>query len=144
MAASAYLPVIADDRQLDALATANSSPQALEEALADAELAHRLNPFAIEPLFTASSLAARAGDDARALQLLREATEVQPDNWLPWRRLLTAYASAGYLEDASKAYEEFVRTDPLQRGATDAEIRAGAFTLRYPPAASATAFGTPP
>ena len=69
---------------------------------------------------------------------------MQPDNWQPWRRLLTAYAGAGYLEEASEAYEEFVRTDPLQRGATEEQIRAGAFTLRYPPAASATAFGTPP
>ena len=144
IAASAYLPVFAEDRQLDALAASDGSPEELEEALADAELAHRLNPFAVEPLFTASSLASRAGDEGRSLQLLRDAAEVQPDNWQPWRRLLTAYAAAGYLEEASDAYEEFVRTDPLQPGVTEEQIRAGAFTLRYPPTASPTVFGTPP
>ena len=69
---------------------------------------------------------------------------MQPDNWQPWRRLLTAYAGAGYLGEATEAYRGGRRTDPLQRGATEEQIRAGAFTLRYPPGASATAFGTPP
>lgn len=144
MVASAYLPVLAEDRQLDALAMSGGSSAELESALADAELANRLNPFAVEPLFTASALAASAGEDGRALQLLQQAAETQPDNWLPWRRLLTAYANDGYLSEAAEAYGEFVRTDPLQRGASEAQIRAGAFALRYPPAASATAFGTPP
>ena len=107
---SAYLPVLAEDRQLDALATAESSPEELEEALADAELAHRLNPFAIEPLFTASSLASRAGDDATAAIAARGRV-VQPDNWQPWRRLLTAYTVPAISRRPPRPIEEFVSTD---------------------------------
>jgi hypothetical protein len=145
MVASAYLPVLAENRQLDALAeSGGGSPAELQAALDDADLAHQLNPFAIEPLLTASSLADRAGDETGSLRYLQEAAETQPDNSQPWVRLLAAYTNGGYLAQASDAYEEYVRTDPLQRGASEARIRAGAFNLRYPPTASPTAFGTPP
>jgi len=140
---SAYLPAAAEDKRLDALTVASRKSGDLASAVEEADLAHRLNPLAVEPLFTASALAERAGDPQRSLELLRQAAQIQPDNRQTWQRLVTAYAAAGYLDEAADAFSKAIRADPFQSGDSSGQLRAGDFTRLYPPSSSPTAFGTP-
>ena len=61
-----------------ATAEAASDPRA---AIADFELAARLNPLTAEPLVTGAILARRLGETARARRMLRRALAREPDYW---------------------------------------------------------------
>jgi hypothetical protein len=144
LAVSSYLPVLSEQRRIDALADSDGPSPDLTDAAADADLAHRLDPFAVEPLLTGASIADRRGMPRQKLELLVEAARTQPDRWQVWQRLYYAYLLAGYPDAAAGALREFQRTDPLDR--RDAAVRTGAnvFSFRHPPDSSPTAFGTPP
>jgi len=87
-AVSALLPAVSKDMASDALAqAAGGSPAQLREAAAKAETASRLNPFSVQPLFTAASVAWRSGQPEQAGRLSIEAIDRQPDNALTWVRL---------------------------------------------------------
>jgi tetratricopeptide (TPR) repeat protein len=87
-AVSALLPWLSKDLASDALAQASSGkPADLREAAKKAETASRLNPFSVQPLFAAASVAQRSGQPAKAGKLFVEAIERQPDNAITWFRL---------------------------------------------------------
>ena len=59
----------------------------LKQAASEADLAQKLNPLSVEPLFTEVAIARLRGQDAEAASLLGEATRLQPDNFETWQRL---------------------------------------------------------
>jgi len=144
LAVSSYLPVVSEQKRIDALAESGGPSANLAAAAADADLAHRLDPFAVEPLLTGAGIAERRGLTRRRLELLVEAARTQPDRWQVWQRLYPAYLEAGYRSEAADTIGELLRTDPLGTRAAMARSGADAFSLRHSPDSSPTAFGTPP
>ena len=67
-------------------ATANT-PEALQDAAAEADLAARLNPMATRPLFVAAAIAARRDRLLEARAHLLEAADRAPDDPQVWVRL---------------------------------------------------------
>jgi hypothetical protein len=143
-AVSSYLPVLSEQKRIDALNESSGPSPDLAAAAADADLAHRLDPFAVEPLFTGASIATRSGRPREGLKLLVEASRTQPDRWQVWRRLYPAYLQAGYGAEAAHTVRELLRTDPLGNRGGEGRAAAEAFSLRHPADSSPTAFGTPP
>jgi len=140
-AASAGLPSLAETRRVQALqAAAGGDP---DQARTDARLAHKLDPLAVEPLFTASSLAGSDGDQREQLSLLQQAADTQPDNFRTWQRLAYVQAQLGNYSAGAESVRRLAAVNPLlfsQRpGAADL-----LFPLEAPPSRSPTAFGTPP
>jgi O-antigen ligase/polysaccharide polymerase Wzy-like membrane protein len=165
IAVSVALPSLSEGDRLDALALAGSSEdlgkagaagtasasgdssgdaEALVDAAARAELAHRLNPLSLEPLFAAASIANRRGRFQEAAGLVEEATRIQPDNWEGWRRLSELEAGLQDTEAAAEAFRRWGETDPLTFENLAPTVSAYLFALEAPPAESPTAFGTPP
>jgi hypothetical protein len=140
-AASAGLPSLAETRRVQGLQAAAAGDPG--EARTDAKLAHKLNPLAVEPLFTASSLAGAEGDEREQLSLLEEAADMQPENFRTWQRLAYVQAQLGNYSAGAESVRRFAAVNPLlfsQRpGAADL-----LFPLEAPPSRSPTAFGTPP
>jgi hypothetical protein len=143
LAVSALLPALSEDARLQALEKA-SAGEPLRKAAADAERATELNPFSADARFTAASIAAGRGRHLESLGELTEAARSQPDNWEAWKRLFFAYTFLGYRQRAADSYFEWARTDPLAVSEQLPMTAGQIFSLRYPPSASATAFGTPP
>jgi hypothetical protein len=141
--ASAALPSLSEGRRLDALEQA-SSGEGLKRAADDAERAEELNPFSVDPRFTMASIARVRRRPPEELHALIEAARTQPDNWEPWRQLVVAYTFYGSPRRNADALEQWTRTDPLLFRGKGRTLPAQIFTLRYPPSASPTAFGTPP
>jgi O-antigen ligase len=141
VAALAYLPVLSEQKRLDALAEAGGRPRDLAAAADDASLAHRLDPFAVEPLFTAASIAQARGQTRHAFELLADATATQPDNSKTWAELAQRTTNP---HDAAMAAEEQARTDPLSFTDIGPVVSSASFSRLHPSAASPTAFGTPP
>ncbi len=110
---------------------------------ADADLAQKLNPLSVEPLFVEANLARIRGDDARAAALLGQATELAPDNYETWQRLSQLQLSLGDYAGAARSIRRQAQTNPLSF-----QVRPNAgdllFPLEVPPERSPTAFGTPP
>lgn len=140
-ASSAALPSLSENRRVDSLEAAAFGD--LHEARADSNLAHKLDPLAVEPLFTAASLANSSGDPRGAAALLAQAADTQPDNFRTWQRLaLTQFQLPDYSAGA-ESLRRMAATNPLlfreRPGPADF-----LFPLEAPPARSPTAFGTPP
>ena len=145
LALSGYLPVMADQHQLQALAAASSQDdEGLIEATADAETAHRLNPLAAEPLLILASLAQRRGEPREALAYLRQAARIEPDNGVVQRRLFETYVTTGYLAEGADALAAWAETDPLSSRFYGNLTPSQSFVIRYPAGASPTAAATPP
>ena len=88
VALSAALPAISKDMTSDALSLAAKGGEAnLREAAEKAEVASRLNPFAVQPLSAGASIAQRSGQPEKAARLLQEAVRRQPSNSFTWFRL---------------------------------------------------------
>ena len=88
VALSAVLPAVSKEMTSDALSlAAKGGAGNLREAAEKAEVASRLNPFAVQPPSAAASIAQRSGQPAKAARLLSEAVRRQPDNPLMWFRL---------------------------------------------------------
>ena len=143
IAVSAALPALSEGKRLQALEDA-SAGRALEDAAADAEDAEGLNPYALDPRFTAASIARVRGRLPEELGALIEAARTQPDSFEPWRQLVIAYSFHGLRSRDADALEQWTRTDPLLFRDIAPAIAAQLFRLRHPPSASPTAFGTPP
>jgi hypothetical protein len=137
---SAYLPRLAEDKRRDALAAVSSDPR---QAAEDAALARRLDPYSLDALFTASSIAMGRGDRDGALEPLLRATKIEPDSQDAWRRLEVADLVYGLPFGAAEAELGQLRSDTLSRF-TVKGVAAKLFVAEVPPTASPTAYGTPP
>lgn len=140
--ASAGLPWLAASKSDDAAEIAGArTPQALERAAAEADLAARLNPLSTRPLFVSSAVAAARGRLLDTRRDLLEAADRTPDDPQVWGRLaglaLALADRQGYLE----ATQRLFALDPRNPAAEPQSSRALAFLA--PPASSATATGTP-
>jgi hypothetical protein len=145
IAVSGYLPVMSDQRGLQALEDASSADAAdLADAAEEAALAHRLNPLAVDPLLTQASIAQRVNNPRSAINLLRQAARIEPDNSIVRRRLFLAYTLAGYLDESADALIDWARSDPLASRFYTAVTASQVFVIRYPSGASPTAAATPP
>ena len=82
---AAYQPLRARDKSDEALAAFDKRDFAAAEA--KAEEARDINPLSVDPLFDLAAIEQAAGDQQGAEAALVLATELQPDNWLPWMRL---------------------------------------------------------
>lgn len=141
LAASAALPLLAETKRVESLRDAGSG--SFHAAAADADLAHKLDPLSVEPLFTEASIARSRGDDAEAASLLAEATRLQPDNFETWQRLAALEAALGDYAGAARAIRRQAEDNPL---AFQVRPNVGdlLYSLEVPPQRSPTAFGTPP
>jgi tetratricopeptide (TPR) repeat protein len=143
-AVSAALPALAQTRTSAALESVGRSKVTdaeLADAAASAEVASKLNPLAVEPLFAAASIAERRRRiDAARREILR-ALDRQPDNVEAWFRLtrieFTRLDRAGVRRAAQRALE----LDPLNPVAFALARRAQ--QAAAPPEESATATGSP-
>jgi hypothetical protein len=143
-AMSALLPAWSHGKAIDALGLAGGrqvTPTQLEKAAAQAELAARLNPLSVEPLFAAHTIAVRRERLGDARRYLLQAVDRQPQNRVAWFRLALLAAEtrnpAGFLRAALKA----LRLDP-QSGIVRA-LAQRALAFAAPPNDSASATGTP-
>jgi hypothetical protein len=113
----------------------------LADAAATAELASRLNPLAVEPLFAAATIAERRGrlDEARAR--LVEALQRQPDSVDGWIRL--ARVDFARLDRAAVRRDTLraLQADPLNPATVALARRAQSNSAL--PSESGTATGSP-
>ena len=143
MVASAVLPAWSEGKATSAQSSisADASPQELADAAADAELAARLDPLAVRPLFIASAIAEGRDRLLDARRYLLQAADRQPDDPEVWLRLAGIAAQLADRDGFRDAARRFARLDPANPGgrslASDAEAALA------PPSASATATGTP-
>ena len=143
LAASAGLPALSVGERLQAL-DASVGPGSLEDAAADADLAHELDPLSVEPLFTQASVAQAQGRPRLAAGYLEQATETQPDNWETWKRLATIEIQLGDSPAGAAAVRRWGDTDPFLLKKAGTSIVGNLFALEVPPTRSPTAYGTPP
>jgi hypothetical protein len=141
LAASAVLPSLSQTKRLESLRDAAAG--SLREAAADADFARKLDPLSVEPLFTEAGVAHRRGQNRKAVSLLVQATELQPDNFETWQRLAQLEVTLGDYTGAARAIRRQAEDNPL---VFQAHPNAGdmVYPLRVPPQRSPTAFGTPP
>ena len=139
---SALLPAWSDARTDDALqAVERRTPAGLEAAAADAEVAARLNPLSVRPLFAAAAVAEARDRDLEARAHLLEAVERQPWSVLAWVRLSNVGLRLADRAGVERASRRVLELDPGSGGA--AGLAAGGQGVLAPPQASATATGTP-
>jgi hypothetical protein len=140
--ASAGLPWLSAHKADRATEIAGArTPEALEDAAAEADLAARLDPLATKPLFVASAIAARRDRLLEARAHLLEAADRAPDDPQVWVRLailaLRLADRPGYLE----ASERLLALDPVNPFVA-AQV-SKALQILTPPPSSATSTGTP-
>jgi O-Antigen ligase/Tetratricopeptide repeat len=139
VAVSALLPALAREKSDDALAeAAERGPAHLREADEKAATARRLDPLAIDPIFTSADLALRRGDVPRAAELLADAVRDQPDNPRLWTRLARIQALFNDSPGAQRSARMAVALDPF----SFVLFTVGS-PLSYDASRSATATGTP-
>jgi hypothetical protein len=141
LVASAALPSLAETKRVESLRDAGSG--SFRAAASDADLAHKLDPLGVEPLFTEASIARSRGEDAEAASLLVEATRLQPDNFETWQRLATLEVALGDYAGAARAIRRQAEDNPLAFQARP-NVADLLYPLEVPPQRSPTAFGTPP
>jgi len=141
VAISAGVPAWADGKSDAAARAVSGKPSAatLADADAEADLAARLDPLTVEPLYTAAAIAARRGRFAQARRYLLEALEREPENPAAWLRLIPTEELGSPV--ARFAVQRVLDLDPRNRRTS---ALASIYLLQLtPPAASATATGTP-
>jgi O-antigen ligase/polysaccharide polymerase Wzy-like membrane protein len=121
--------------------TSEPTPEQLERAAAQAELAARLDPLAVRPLFVASSIAQGRGRLLDSRQYLLQAVDRQPNNPETWLRLAALALQLADREGLRKAAHRALELDPYNIVAATLARRAEAYIA--PPQLSATATGTP-
>jgi hypothetical protein len=144
LATSILLPAIAKTRTESVLASIgrpNISDEDLAAAAADAEVAARLNPLAVEPLFAVATIAHRRGrlDQERDADL--RALERQPDNEFAWVRLSTFEFLRANPRALRRASQRALELDPRNPALLGLARRAEAALA--PSEESATATGSP-
>ncbi len=142
--ASAALPSLAQDRRLDAELVSGNDQASLDRAASNAALAHKLDPFAVDPLFASADVALRRGDSVAAQQFLEQAVRVQPDNARVWSRLLQFELQGRVGGNTEKVVGGVVRTNPLKLTRSRGFFSQLVFILQVPASSSPTAYGTPP
>jgi hypothetical protein len=140
---SAALPAWSQHKADAALGTvqADRSPAALEDAAAGAELAARLDPLAVRPLFAAAAVAEARDRLLEARGHLLEATERQPYSIEAWRRLTRIALALADREGVRRASQRVLELDPADPETIRFVSRAQG--ILAPPEASPTATGTP-
>jgi O-Antigen ligase len=142
VAVSALLPGLADSKANDALvSTGNGSPRALRHALAQAELAARLDPLSDAPLLSASAIAERAGLLDRSRKELLDAIGREPSDTEAWAQLARLDLARGDIAGLQKAAARALALDP--QGTEARQLAERAAQAQAPPNRSATATGTP-
>jgi hypothetical protein len=141
LSASAALPSLSETKRVDALRDAATRDG--REAIADARLAHKLDPLSVDPLFTEASLTSIGGDNAEAATLLAQASDTQPDNFRTWQRLFFVQALLNDYSGAAHSIRRLTETNPLIFE-TRPNVADFLYLLKTPPAQSPTAVGTPP
>lgn len=141
--ASSVLPALSDAKASDAAARAGASsdPAVQQDAAAEAELAARLNPLAVRPLFVAASIAEGRGRLLDARRYLLQAARRQPQNAGVWFQLAGVALQLADREGFAHASLRALELDPENPGARALALRGQA--LVAPPELSATAVGTP-
>jgi hypothetical protein len=139
---SAGLPMIADEKASSAPAVStNAGPAELENAAADADLAARLDPTAVRPLFAAAAIAEGRGRLFDARRFLLDAVDRQPDNTTAWQRLLELAFKTADRPGAKAAARRLLELDPIGKETRALAARLALFEV--PAAGSPTATGTP-
>jgi O-antigen ligase len=139
---SSLLPAWSDAKTDAALqAVADRSPQRLEEAASDAELAARLDPLAVRPLFAAAAVAEGRDRLLEARAHLLDAVERQPWSRDAWTRLARVAFTLADREGTERASARALALDP-------GDVEMIRFVSRVqgvaaPPESSPTATGTP-
>jgi predicted Zn-dependent protease len=142
VAVSALLPGLADSEANSALvSTGKGTPRELRHALAQAELAARLDPLSDAPLLSASAIAERAGLLDRARQELLDAIGREPSDTAAWAELARLDLARGDAVGLSKAAARALALDP--QGTEARSLAERAAQAQTPPNGSATATGTP-
>jgi tetratricopeptide (TPR) repeat protein len=140
--ASSALPALSDARADRAYRTAGDrGAERLEDAAADAELAARLDPYAVRPLFAAAAVAEGRGRLLEARGHLLDAVDRQPWSVEAWIRLARIAIALADREGAVRAAAQALELDP-------GNVEVAAFARRAqgilaPAQASATATATP-
>jgi len=139
---SAGLPWLSGQKtEASAEAASSRTPQALQEAAAQADLAARLNPLATRPLFVSAAVAAARGRLLEARAALLEAVDRTPDDPQAWGRLAGLALRLADYDGFARATQRQFELDPLH---PVAERRLSiAEQIRTLPAESATTTGTP-
>jgi hypothetical protein len=138
LAASAYLPWLADDKTAEAtLLSAVDDEATLAEAAKRAEEAAQLNPLAVEPVAAGIAIAQKRGRYEEVADLIEEAVERQPENPEVWLR---AYAVQQFVDDAPARIASLRRA--LELDPHDESVSFDAVSADVAPQ-SASATGTP-
>lgn len=142
-ATSAALPALAQARADRALDTAAAGPDGgrLARAARDAELAARLNPVAVAPLFALATVAERLGDLGQARRQIVRAIERQPESADAWARLVRLEIATGNRPALARAARRLLELDPVSPANRSLARRAQAALT--PAEGSATATGSP-
>ncbi len=141
--ASAVLPARAAgvSEEAETIAGDRQDPVGLEQAAARADLAARLDPVSVKPLFVGAAIAQGRGRLIEARSLLLEAVDRQPYSVDAWYRLALIALALADFEGFRDAAQRVVETDPASGTARGLARRAE--LARTPPSGSATATATP-
>jgi tetratricopeptide (TPR) repeat protein len=141
--ASAVLPAWSQNRTEAAQTSLSEEPTAAqrERAAAQVELAARLDPLAVEPLFVAAAIAQGRDRLLDARRYLLQAADRQPDNPDVWFRVAGIALALADRPGFQRAAQKMLELDPANGTARALASRAvGQLT---PPERSAAATGTP-
>ncbi len=83
-----------------------------EGAMADLQMAIRLDPKNQHAYYNLSVIYAKRGDYERALSLSQKASEIDPADWFPHNETGSIYSDTDRLEDALREYDKAIRLDP--------------------------------
>jgi O-antigen ligase len=141
--ASVVLPAWSDAKTDDAFRAVDGRPsqEQLEDAAADAELAARLDPLSVRPLFAAAAVAERRERLLEARGHLLDAVDRQPWSRDAWERLTRLAVTLADREGIRSAAQRTAELDP-GNDQLIAFLRRS-MGLIAPPESSATAAGTP-
>jgi predicted Zn-dependent protease len=123
------------------VSTGNGSTRALRHALAQADLAAKLDPLSDAPLLSASAIAERAGLLDRSRQELLDAIGREPSDTEAWAQLARLDLARGDIAGLQKAAARALALDPY--GTEARQLAERAAQAQTPPNQSATATGTP-
>jgi hypothetical protein len=101
------------------------SHDAVGASLADFRSSHRLNPLMSDPGTLGGSVALVNGRDSIAASFYRQATSLEPGDWIAWLGRGLAASMQGQVDQARAAYRVAMRLDHDQLAVRDAWNRVG-------------------
>jgi hypothetical protein len=143
VALSAVLPSVAASEAQSAvtLAASNASPSALAQADSKAILASRLDPLSDKALIVQADIATRYHQFRRALSDLQTAVRRDPEDVVPWARMISAEVSLHDYEAMLAIGRRLLQLSPS--AGYSHFVVSQALVLLAPPAASPTSVKTP-